>query len=169
MSPSDGGSEVKAQSSARKLAAIVGLFMAIGPPIGGVTWVIVASVGELIARKQLNLEALTRFVQELSYIFPAMPLSYRFGLLPAALAGIIVGTAQLKYGRLALPVGLVIGAAVGVVFYFSIDKLLRLPKIPPTLFSLGVGLMICVLSTFVCWEVVQNWYVDHRSPEQCDS
>jgi len=117
VSPSDGGSEVRAQSSARKLAAIVGLFMAIGPPIGGVT--IVASVGELIVRKQLNLEALTRFVQELSYIFPAMPLDYLFGLLPAALAGIIVGTAQLKYGRLALPVVLVIGAVVGVVYYFS--------------------------------------------------
>ena len=136
MSPSDGGSEVKAQSSARKLAAIVGLFMAIGPPIGGVTWVIVASVGELIVRKQLNLEALTRFVQELSYIFPAMPLDYLFGLLPAALAGIIVGTAQLKYGRLALPVGLVIRAAVQSYFTFPSTSCSASRKYHPLCFPL---------------------------------
>jgi hypothetical protein len=157
--------------SARKIAGIAGLFAIVGPPVGGVTWVVIiwaVGIVELVAYGQANLEAVFKFLQMFPFIVVfAIPTSYRFGVPPAILAGVIVGTAQIRYGRLPWPVVLFIGAAVGLVFQFSMLRLLGGgSKTPIHPFSFVLSFMICIVPTFVCWGLVQNWYIDHLASER---
>ena len=159
--------------SARKIAGIVWLFAVVGPPVGGVTWVVTVwtvNFGALVASGHANLEAIAKLLQTfLVVLIFAIPMSYRIGILPALLAGVIIGTAQIRYGRLPWPVVLLIGAAGGLAFQFSVRLLLLLafdPKVPTSLFPVVLNFVTCTVSTFVCWGLVKNWYADHSASER---
>jgi hypothetical protein len=159
-------------SAGRKIGAITGFFAAVGPPIGGaviVLWVPVTALlsGDLAGFGFALLSAVFLF-------FYAALFSYPFGLLPSTLAGAIVGTAQLCNGRpLAWPIVIFIGAGAGFIDILVHPRIVALLsngsiKVPR---SLGLQnslflVAICIISTFVCWRFVRNWYVPQSSTEQ---
>src|SRR5262249_15363379 len=97
-----------------------------------------------------------------------------FGLLPSTLAGIIVGTAQLCNGRpLAWPLVFFIGAGAGFIDILVHPRIVALLSNGSIKAPRSLGLQnslflvaICIISTFVCWRFVRNWYAPQSSTEQ---
>jgi hypothetical protein len=158
-------------SFAGQLANIAGFFAAVGPPVGGVIWWLSGAVLGLIFRSEPNLGTIKTIVGAFFIGIASAPISYLFGLLPAALAGLLVGAAQLNYGRLPWPVVVLIGFGVGIIDVFIIKgyallfsdfgylQSTGLPSFP----SLLVPTVACTIATFVCWGFVQNWYIERAA------
>jgi hypothetical protein len=166
--------------SARKVGAITWLFVVFGPPIGGAVyfvWIVGGSVivGLISAPKTGPMSGphgALQIITAMAFIAVLIiPYSYLFGALPAALAGFIVGVAQIKFGQLPWAIVLLIGASVGtfdVIIYEKLPGLLFGPAIKPETPSILGALILCAtctIATFVCWRVVRNWYTEQLSPQ----
>jgi hypothetical protein len=154
------------------VAAITGFFMAVGPIVGLAMW-LVALIGAMLLLPPVHDErALGKIGAFVFFIIFGIPFSYLHGLLPAASAGIAIGTAQLKYGRLSWPLVFLIGAAAGVIDIFVERGLatLLVPHSPVNwqpyastldfVLSIALSIVVCTVATFVCWRFVRQWYVD---------
>jgi hypothetical protein len=168
--------------SAKKVGAITWLFVVFGPPIGGAVyfvWIVGASViVGLISDPQTGPisgpHGVIQIITAMAFLAVwIVPYSYLLGALPAALAGFIVGTAQIKFGQLPWKVVLLIGVGIGTCDVLIQERLMSLllhaPVTKPTLPNVIVGAVIlcitCTVATFVCRRVVRNWYVEQLSTQ----
>jgi len=167
--------------SVGKVGSITWLFMIFGPPIGGAVyfvWIVGGFViGSLISGPQIDPISGPQFHLWVLQAISAMallavwtvPSSYFLGLLPAALAGIIVGTAQIRFGQLPWAIVLLIGAGVGAFDVIIHGKLVSLlpgsgikPETPSVLGALILSVRY-IVPTFVCWRIVRNWHTEPLS------
>jgi hypothetical protein len=150
------------------VAGIVLIFIAIGPPVGGVFYWALGAVALFLQ----NLPA-TGFIEiilsALLFVFlvlvsiVAAPYSYLYGAAPAAAAGLAIGMLRLRYGVLNAPLVLAVGAVVGVIYP------LALPRLPSAEFPKFVALsglgaaeyvllsVTCVLATLTCWRFIRSY------------
>src|SRR5262249_44254157 len=110
------------QSWVGSLAKIAGFFMFVGPPIGGVIWLSAAFIGGLIFHGPSHLGLPQIILAALYLSFVAIPFDYLFGLVPAALAGLIIGALQLRFGRLRWYIVVLVGVSVGIVDGFFVHN-----------------------------------------------
>jgi hypothetical protein len=151
-------------SPVRKVAGIVGTFMVVGPP-AGCFFVIVAgvTVGNILRGAPIS-EVLLGIPLLVLGAIAGMPYSYVYGIVPAAIAGLLIELLQLKFGGLNWPLVLAIGICVGVAYSLALG---HLPSAIAGKFLLPSKLgtpeyvmhsLACVFATFVCWRFVRNWY-----------
>jgi hypothetical protein len=156
-------------SRALNVASIFLLFVAIGPPVGGVLYCILGTVALFLQNLppkgffEIILSALWVLLMVPISILAA-PYSYLYGAAPAAAAGLAIGMLRLKYGGLNVPLVLAVGAVVGVIYC------LALPRLPSGSFpikvaaksGLGAGEYVllgvtCVLATLTCWRFLRSY------------
>lgn len=125
-------------SRALNVASIVLLFVAIGPPVGGVFYCILGTVALFLQNLppkgffEIILSALwVLLMVPISIV--AAPYSYLYGAAPAAAAGLAIGMLRLKYGGLNVPLVLAVGAVVGIIYP------LALPRLPSAEFPKFIG------------------------------
>lgn len=151
-------------SSLGKVGRIVGTFMVFGPP-AGCFFVFVAgvTVGNIYRGAPIS-EVLVGIPLSVLVVIAGMPYSYVYGIVPAAIVGLLIGILQLKYGGLSWPLVLAIGICVGVGYSLALG---HLPSAIAGKFLLPARLsmpeyvihsLACVFATFVCWSFVRNWY-----------
>ena|ERR1700683_2982056 len=168
--------------SAKKVGGITWLFVVFGPPIGGAVyfvWIVGGSViVSLISGPQTGpmsgphgvLQIITAVAFLAGWI---VAYSYLLGALPAALAGFIVGTAQIKFGQLPWKVVILIGVVIGTCDVLIQERLMNLllpapvtkPTMPNIIANAVILCITCTVATFVCWRVVRNWYVEQLSTQ----
>jgi hypothetical protein len=151
-------------SSLGKVASIVGAFMVVGPPAGCFFFIAGGMTVGNIFRGALISEILVGIPMSVLLVIAGMPYSWVYGIVPAAIAGLLVGIHQLKYGGLKWPLVLAIGICVGVGYSLALG---HLPSAIAGKFLLPAKLstpeyvmhsLACVFATFVCWTFVRNWY-----------
>jgi hypothetical protein len=158
----------------QRLGKITGFFIFAGPFIGMVVWLAGAVIADLIFYQQpgprLGLVETISVLPVVSFI--AIPYGYLLGVVPAALAGLIVGAMQLRFGRLHWHVVALVGAAVGVADIF-IGKLLvsllvtsNAPQPRPNWESFVFPIVTCMVTTLVCWRFVRDWYTERSATGQ---
>jgi hypothetical protein len=151
-------------SPVRKVAGIVGAFMVVGPP-AGCFFIFVAgeTVGNMLQGAPIS-DVLVGILLLVLAAIVAMPYGYVYGIFPAAIAGLLIGMFQLKFGGLNWPLVLTIGICVGVGYSLALG---HLPSAIAGKFLLPAKLstpqyvmhsLACVFATFVCWRLVRNWY-----------
>ena len=151
-------------SSLAKVGNIVGAFMAAGPPAGCFFFVIVSTtVGNILRGAPIS-EILVGIPMSFLMVIVGIPYSYIYGIVPAAIAGLLIGMLQVKYVGLNWPLVLAIGIGVGVGYSLALGHLpsaiagkfllpARLSTLEYVMHSLA-----CVFAMFVCWRFVRNWY-----------
>jgi hypothetical protein len=159
-------------SAGRKIGAITGFFAVVGPPIGGAVGVLWALVTVLLSGDLLGFGF--TLLSAVFLLFYAAVFSYPFGLLPSTLAGIVVGTAQPCNGRpLAWPIVIFVGSGAGFIDILVHPRVVALLSNSSTKAPTSLGIQnsvflvaICIVSTFVCWRFVRDWYTPQSSTEQ---
>jgi hypothetical protein len=146
-------------SSLRKVASIVGAFMVVGPPAGCFFFLVTAvTVGEILQGSPFY-KVLFLILASVLLVISGIPFSYVYGIVPAAIAGLLIGMLQLKYGGLNWPLVLATGICVGAGYSLALG---HLPSARPlTKLSApdyAIHGLACVFATFVCWRFVRNWY-----------
>jgi hypothetical protein len=146
-------------SSLGKVANIVGAFMAVGPPAGCFFFIVAsATVGNIVRGAPISEVLIGIPVSAIVFIFGVL-FSYIYGIVPAAITGLLIGILQVKYGRLNWPLVLAIGICVGTGYSLAVGQLPNarpLTKLSAPDYAMH-GLA-CVFATFFCWRFVRNWY-----------
>jgi hypothetical protein len=156
------------------LGKITGFFIFAGPLIGMGVWLAGAVIDGLIfyqqPRPRLGLFETISVLPVVSFI--AIPYGYLLGVVPAALAGLIVGAMQLRFGRLRWYGVVLVGAAVGVADIFIGKLLVRLlvtanaPQPRANWGSFVFPIVTCMVATLVCWRFVRDWYTERSASGQ---
>jgi hypothetical protein len=143
-----------------KLVRIVLGFMFIGPPVGGLTILIANLFFHLFSPEHTQAAGAFGWSIETAlgvFVFIIF-FSYVLGAAPAAVAGLVLGFLQIRYGRtpwyVALACGVVVGVGYASYFYFIPRQFGASPSA-----GTNAGLvLICVIPTFVCWIIMRRWY-----------
>jgi hypothetical protein len=138
-----------------RVLGIVLVFVLIGPPLGAFLLFLTIGAMQLLGSDPKGLAWVALFA-----IIYAVPLSYLFGAIPAAAAGLMIGIWQVFVGRttwlIAAGVGVIVGAAV--LYSGDAGSFDAAPDehdfraYPPLM------VLTCVAATVLCWLVVRNWY-----------
>jgi hypothetical protein len=130
-----------------RILSIMLVFLAFGPPIGGLV---------LFIWKGLFQHGWSGLLSG------SVVLGYFLGALPAAFVGLTIGTWQVLVRPVSWFVALGVGIAAGLVIGLPQDRDLSLAPDPfPQFHDLPVIMLICVVPTMSCWCIVRTWY---RSP-----
>jgi hypothetical protein len=136
-----------------RVAAVVLVFVLLGPPVGGVTFMLAAVVVGL--GSAADLQGLS-WVLMFALIY-AVPLSYLAGTIPAVIAGLLMGIRQAYFGPATWPYAVGIGLIVGFgMLYLSGQRLGPGADAP-----VPILLATCLVPTLVCWLVVRGWHFAH--------
>ncbi len=165
--------EAATMSPVRRVAGIVLIFMLVGPPVGGFVFL----VGRWIAVALLQttrasggwLEAIAyALVGVLASAFAAIaaaPYSYMYGIVPAAVAGLVIGILRLQYGRLNTLIVLFVGGGIGTTSSLVLSRLIGVTNSPINLLALS-GFSVteyllyafsCVIATLACWRFARSF------------
>jgi hypothetical protein len=154
------------------IAGIVAVFIAVGPPIGGFFYFTLGVIAPMLWHDLLTkgiLETILSIPAAIlaSALVPVMaaPYSYIYGLMPAAVAGLVIGILRLRYGRLNVPLVLAVGGCVGIIFALTLRQPPSAAGFPFNVGSpskLGVGEypllgLTCLFATLVCWRFVRTY------------
>lgn len=149
-------------SSFAKVGNIVGAFMAVGPPAGCfLVFVGSTTVGNIYRGAPIS-EVLVGIPLSFLMVIVGIPYSYVYGIFPATIAGLLIGTLQVKYGRLNWPLVLAIGICVGVGYSFALGHLPSAISgkflLPAKLSTLEYFMhsLACVFATFFLLEICQE-------------
>jgi hypothetical protein len=144
----------------KKIAAITGFFAAVGPPLGYLVLIFVgglvgsthaAFTGRLLEHLIAGLKLAT-----VGWIL-AIPFAYVFGIVPACLAGLIIGILHVYHRSNYFPV-LAVGVCVGSGYAVALRTYLSNHVLPNQTQSLWPMALTCVATIFLCWRGVRNWY-----------
>ena len=136
-----------------RVLAVVLVFVLIGPPIGGIVFMMTAALIGL--GSGADLAGLT-WVALFALIY-AVPLSYFAGIIPAAIAGLLLGIRQAYFGPATWPWAVGIGLLIGFgLLYLSGQRIGEDADAP-----VPVLLATCLVPTLVCWLIVRGWYFAH--------
>jgi hypothetical protein len=143
-----------------KIAAITGFFAAVGPPLG---YPVLVFVGGIVGSTHA---AFTDHLSEhliaglklatVGWIL-AIPFAYVFGIVPASLAGLIIGFLHVYHRSNYFSV-LAVGICVGSGYSVALRTYLLNHSLPNQTQSLWPTALTCVVVTFLCWRGVRNWY-----------
>jgi hypothetical protein len=136
-----------------RLAAIVLVFVLLGPLLGGTVF----SVATATFGFGWNVDAHDAlFIALFTWLFGA-PIAYAVGFLPAVAAGLVIGIRQCFFGRAKLLFAIATGLAVGAAFLL-VRWLLDAPDKSYAPTFVPIGLATCLLPTIMCWAIVRRWY-----------
>jgi hypothetical protein len=140
-----------------RLIAVVLVFVLLGPPLGAVIWVAMLA-GLSMPPDWDAAEPGFRWFTLLGLIY-AVPMSYVFGVGPAALAGLVIGAVQSFVGRAGWPLALATGLAVAVVMLQRRGEGPFAGTPGPLPEDAAIMILACLLATLLCWTLVRNWSV----------
>ena len=161
----------------RQVAAIALIFMLIGPPVGGVVflvgrWITSAMFlqGGPVPGGRLEISAIALFSIFASAIvgIGAAPYSYFYGIVPAAVAGLVIGTLTAKYDRLSPLIVLVVGGLIGIGCAVVLGRMVKVPASyvgmvltpgagAPEYVVYALYVLACVTATFACWRFARSF------------
>lgn len=165
-------------SPVRRVAGIVLIFMLVGPPAGGIVFLvgrlIFFLVEDLIAGAflpayagwlEIVVWALVLVLLSAFLAIGAAPFSYLYGIVPAAIAGLVIGILRVKYGRLNASIVFVVGGLIGVVYALAMSRLIQATaSLTNQLLASGFGItryflyfVSCVAATFACWRFARSF------------
>ncbi len=132
-------------------AMTVLLFVAIGPPVGAMFFMMLVALSGL--GRNADLAGLL-WIGLFSLIY-AVPLSYLFGALPAAASGVLVGLKRDLTGHAGWRFAVVAGTAVGIGLLVVSGQPIKATAgegeaWPPSNLILAAT---CLFSTLVCWSI----------------
>jgi hypothetical protein len=136
-----------------RLITIVLIFVLLGPPIGGVIWLVLTAAGMGHPNTQVEL-----FDGPVFVLFAAI-FSYPFGAAPAALAGLAIGIKQAFFGRTTWPMALAIGLIDGTVLLEGLDGVYpsaRALNVLPFPEYSAILILTCLVPTMLCWGLVRG-------------
>jgi hypothetical protein len=142
----------------RRLIAIVLIFVAVGPPVGALAFILSAAL--IGMGTKVDLAGLT-WVGLFALIY-AVPLSYLMGIGPAAAVGLLVGVRQAYFGAITWPFAIAIGLAAGAGFLLLSGQSIMPGSGDDAAQPVHVPVIVatCFSGTFVCWAIVREWYFD---------
>lgn len=135
------------------LLKVLGVFLLVGPPIGALTFFV--GMGVYGASQTGDVAGLL-WVALFGLIY-AVPLSYLIGVMPAATAGLILGTTAVLYRPPGFLFSLVTGAVVGLGLVYSEGRSVALPSVETVSNDVLAVLLItaCLVATVLCWAVAR--------------
>jgi hypothetical protein len=141
-----------------RLIGIVLVFVVLAPLIGALIWVaLVAGIG---LSPDFDVSDPDRHWLTLLGLIYAVPMSYYFGTLPAAVAGVVIGITQAFVGRAGWPLalGTALVVAVAVLQRSGQLPLLGAPGQSPFPEYPAIMMLTCLVPTMLCWVLVRGWY-----------
>ncbi len=139
-----------------RVMAIMLVFMALGPAVGGVSLIMMIAVAKMGVTWDLTTVALFGLIYGVVF-------AYLAGIVPAAVAGLLIGLWQAFVGRVRWSLALSLGLLVGVAFMYFVTHA-RPPDEQSEFSELHVILILsCVLPTMVCWLLVRTWSFDEAA------
>jgi len=140
-----------------RLIAVVIVFVLIGPPVGALVLVVlVESLGQY---GYGDVDGFDRSWLTLLDLVLAVPVSYWYGTVPAAAAGLVIGIRQAFFGRATWPLPLATGFIVALVV---LERSGQHPFAMPDDRSFpasAIVMLACLVATMACWGLVRSWYV----------
>jgi len=136
------------------LLKVLAVFVLLGPPIGTLTFF--AGMGVYGAGQTGSLSDLMWII--LFGLIYAVPLSYLIGIIPAGIAGIILGTVAVLYRTPGTLLSMATGLMVGFGLVYSGGG----PTLPDTVESASdyaptlLLVSTCLVATVVCWAVARR-------------
>lgn len=142
------------------LAAIVAIFVVIGPPVGALAFML--SIAAVAMGAKTDLASLS-WIGLFALIYAA-PLSYFIGAGPAAAGGLVFGVRQAFFGPVNWLAAALIGAGVGIGFLVmsghSLTSMLTDTEQPE---YVPVMMVTCLAATMACWAIVRGWHLPSRA------
>jgi hypothetical protein len=141
-----------------RLIAIVLVFVVLAPMIGALIWVaLVAGIG---LPPDFDGSDPDRHWLTLLGLIYAVPMSYYFGAVPAAVAGLVIGITQAFVGRAGWPLalGTALVVAVAVLQRSGQLSLVGAPDQSPFPEYPAIMILTCLVPTMLCWVLVRGWY-----------
>jgi hypothetical protein len=138
-----------------RVIAVVLVFVLIGPPVGALILLLTVAAFNMADPDLAGLSWVAIFA-----LLYGVPVSYLFGALPAATAGLLVGLWQNFVGRPSWLLALGVGLIVGVGYLYGAGhpppdasaKEFEFWEYPP------IFVLSCVGPTMLCWLIVRNWF-----------
>ena len=138
-----------------RVFAVVLVFVLIGPPVGALILLLTIAAFNMANPDLAGLSWVAMFA-----LFYGVPVSYLFGALPAAIAGLLVGLWQSFVRRPSWLFALGVGLIVGLGYLFGTGhppsdasaKEFEFWEYPP------IFVLSCVGPTMLCWLIVRNWF-----------
>jgi len=143
-----------------RLIAVVLVFVVLGPPLGAVIFVaIVAGIGMPLWDVAGPDPAWRSWLTLLGLVY-AVPVSYFFGTVPAAVAGLVIGITQSFIGRAGWPLALGTGLVVAIVVLERSGQgsFAATPDQSPFPEAPAIVILACLIPTMLCWGLVRGWY-----------
>jgi hypothetical protein len=165
-------------SCAQRVASIVLIFALVGPPVGGLVFFVGLWISFLVERLIAETPvaslatALFRVLMSAIVALVAVPYSYLYGIVPAAIAGLVIGILRARYGNLNPSIVLVAGGLIGVVYTVAMSRLIPVtaspinPRLAPEYFLLAsdfrkakyfLYILSCMLATLACWRFSRSF------------
>jgi hypothetical protein len=158
-------------SPVRQVAGMVMIFMLIGPPVGGLVFLVGRWIAAIVLEPVSSgnwLKAIT--VALVGVVFSAFaaiaaaPYSYLYGIGPAAAAGLVIGIFRLRHGRLNTSTVLVVGGGIGIASSLVLSRLMGVAAYglinPLSGFDVTdyvLYALSCVAATFVSWGLARTF------------
>jgi len=124
------------------------VFLILGPPIGSWTYMICFDL--VIRPTNISVARL------IGMSILGMPASYVIGIVPAALAGLLVASLQVMYRWFGGTAAFLVGVGVGLLFSALFDTRPD-QHLSPAWGYPAVKILTCVVPTLVCWAVIRRW------------
>ena len=134
---------------------IVLFFMVLGPPIGGLTFILAGALSSIRSIGDVGIAAVN-IASILGVVF--LFFSYVFGTVPAAAAGLLVAAAEARCGTVSWLMAVAIGLLVGIGDA-AVMALMSLGSIRPlavTPSGLAASIVINGVPTLICWAMVRR-------------
>jgi hypothetical protein len=158
-------------SPVRQVAGIVLIFMGVGPPVGGLVflvgrWMAAVASEPVSSGNWLKTIAFALMGVVLSAFaaIAAAPYSYLYGIGPAAVAGLVIGILRLQHGRLNTSTVLVVGGGVGIASSLVLSRLMGVAAYglinPLSGFDVTdyvLYALSCMAATFVSWGLARSF------------
>lgn len=144
------------------LLKVLAIFAILGPPIGAVTFF--AGIGAY-GTSQTGDPASLMWVFLFGAIY-AVPLSYLIGIMPAAIAGLILGGLAIFHRAPGLHTSAVIGLLIGIGLVYSGGR----PTMQDTAESASeyapalILISTCLIATVLCWAVARRTLTSASPP-----
>jgi hypothetical protein len=139
-----------------QVAAIILLFILVGPPLGGVFGVMLATLSTISSGSS------PKFGDFLMGLIMGPLLSYIIGAVPAAVAGLTIGIKQVYFAGAGWRFALGVGALVGIALVIYVGKPDAGKPWPGAGYWLAGGgyLVATTFATLICWSIVKSWFLD---------
>lgn len=146
--------------------SIVLVFALVGPPLGAFVLFFTVGAIQLLGSDPEGLAWVATFA-----IIYAVPLSYLFGLMPAAVAGLLIAIWQVFIRPTTWLIAVGVGVIVGVGMLYAGGQVPFAANPTENDFREYPAILVltCVASTVLCWLIVRNWYAAGAGPARSSS